>query len=113
MSRHLWPAAWLTCRETNRNYNSCMARESNTAVLDQLLGPLTDCFTPEVARRIAALRAPVEVQTRLDELADKCSDGTLTPDDRSAYEACVRAVNFIGVLQAKARAILADDPTHS
>lgn len=80
----------------------------NSAVLDELFNPVTECFTPEVARRIAGLRASPEVQARLDQLADKCSDGTLTPDERAAYEAAVRAVNFIGVLQAKARAMLAN-----
>lgn len=79
-----------------------------TAVLDDLLRPVTECFTQEVARRIAGLRASPEIQARLDSLADKCSEGTLTPDERTTYEAAVRAVNFIGVLQAKARAMLAD-----
>lgn len=85
-----------------------MNHTANSAVLDCLLDPVTECFTPEVARRIAGLRAAPEVQARLDELADKCSDGTLTTDERGAYEAAVRAVNFIGVLQAKARAMLAN-----
>jgi hypothetical protein len=85
----------------------------NTAVLDELLIPLTACFTPEVARRIAGLRASPEAQARLDELADKCSEGTLTPDESRAYEAAVRAVNFIGVLQTKARAMLDNEaPRH-
>jgi hypothetical protein len=84
-----------------------MSLEPNAAVLDQLLDPVSECFTPDVARRIAGLRAPPEVQERLDFLADKCIEGTLTPEERDAYEACVRAVNFIGVLQAKARTVLA------
>lgn len=85
-----------------------MSDPQNTAVLDELLSPVTACFTPEVASRIAGLRASPEVQARLDRLADRCSEGTLTPDERAAYEAAVRAVNFIGVLQAKARAMLAN-----
>jgi hypothetical protein len=84
----------------------------NTAVLDQLFDPLAECFTPDVALRIAGLRASPTVQARLDELAEKCSEGTLTPDERSAYETAVRAVNFIGVLQAKARAMLAKQARH-
>lgn len=89
-----------------------MSDAPNTAVLDKLLLPLTACFTPDVARRIAALRASPEVQARLDELADKCSEGTLTPDERGVYEAAVRVVNFIGVLQAKARAMVDNDAQH-
>lgn len=37
------------------------------------------CFTPEVAQRIAALRANPATQTRLDELADRVGEGTLPP----------------------------------
>jgi uncharacterized UPF0146 family protein len=84
-----------------------VSREFNTAVLDKLFEPVSECFTPEVARRIAALRAPPEVQAQLDDLADKCDDGTLSAEERTVYEAYLRAVNFIGVLQAKARALLA------
>lgn len=76
-------------------------------MVDSLLEPVTQCFTPDVARRISSLRASPEVQARLDALAEKCSEGTLTLEERGVYEAAVRAVNFIGVLQAKARAMLA------
>lgn len=85
-----------------------MNHTASSAVLDSLLDPVTECFTPEVARRIANLRAAPDVQARLDDLADKCSEGTLTADERGVYEAAVRAVNFIGVLQAKARTMLAN-----
>jgi hypothetical protein len=79
---------------------------SDTAVLDQLMEPVGRCFTPDVARRIAGLRASPDVQARLDELADKSQEGTLTSEERKLYESCVRTVNFIGVLQAQARAQL-------
>ena len=78
----------------------------STAVLDRIFDPVTECFTPEVAQRIAAMRASPVVQSRLDELADKCGEGLLSEAEREEYESLVRAVNFIGVLQAKARHIL-------
>jgi hypothetical protein len=83
-----------------------MSTNSNSAVLDQVLDPLTRCLTPEVARRIAGLRASADVQQRIDELADKSSEGTLSPEERSEYETWVRAINFVGILQAKARKLL-------
>ena len=49
------------------------------------------------------------MQARIDELADKCSDGALTPQERSVYESYLRAIHFIGVLQAKTRRVLAED----
>jgi len=84
-----------------------MSSTPDTAVLDQVFEPVTQCLTPEVARRIAALRASPEVQERLDELADKSSEGTLTAEERADYEAWVRTINFLSVLQAKARKIVA------
>lgn len=76
-------------------------------VLEEVFEPLAECLTPETADRLVALRASPRLQARIDELAEKCSEGTLTPEERSIYESYVRAVNFIGVLQAKARRVLA------
>jgi len=45
-------------------------------------------------------------QARLDELADKNTSNTLTPEERAEYEAMVDAGNLIAVLQAKARLVL-------
>ena len=78
------------------------------AVLDELFEPVSRCLTPDVARRIAALRASPLVQETLDELAEKSTEGTLTEDERDKYETYVRAINFIGVLQAKARTVIAE-----
>jgi hypothetical protein len=89
-----------------------MSSESYSAVLDKLFDPVEKCLTPEVAKRLVGVRAPADVQQRLDELADKCSAGTLRPDEQSEYETYVRTINFIGVLQSKARALLASNAAH-
>lgn len=74
--------------------------------LDRLLEPVGRCFTPEVARKIVELRADPDLQARIDELADKSTDGRLSEEERSQYETIVRAIDFIAVLQAQARAVL-------
>lgn len=87
-----------------------MTPETQTAgVLDRLLDPVARCLTPEVARRLVDLRADDEPQARLDELADKANDGELTDAERDEYEAFVRTINFITMLQLKARALLNGD----
>jgi hypothetical protein len=43
----------------------------------------------------------------VEELAEKCNEGQLTPDERAEYEAYVQASTVIGILQAKARRVLA------
>lgn len=82
---------------------------ASTAVLNQVFEPVTQCLTPEVARRIAALRASAEMQYRIDELAEKSSEGTLSADEHAEYETWVRAINFLGVLQAKARKVVSSE----
>jgi hypothetical protein len=80
--------------------------DAQCAVLDRLLDPLAECLTPEVARRIVALRADALTQARLDELADKSAEGALSPAEREEYAAYVEALDLVGLLQAKARAVL-------
>ena len=46
-------------------------------LLDRILDPVTDAFTPEVARRIVGLKADPEMQSRIDVLATKSNDGSL------------------------------------
>jgi hypothetical protein len=77
-------------------------------MLDRLLDPVGRALTPEVARKIVSLRADAETQRRIDELADRCTEGQLTPEERADYEALVAAAGVIAILQAKARATLAD-----
>jgi hypothetical protein len=48
------------------------------------------------------------VQSRIDQLADKCNEGQLTPDERSEYEMFVWAGQYISSLQFKARKLLAN-----
>lgn len=76
--------------------------------LDRLLDPVSRCLTPEVAREIAGLRADPAVQERIDELADKSTEGNLSPQERSEYETYVGAIDFIAALQAKARAVISN-----
>jgi hypothetical protein len=83
-----------------------MDKQISTQLLDEMLEPLSSCLTPEVARRVAALRANPSVQRHVDELAEKCSNGTLSADERSQYEVYVVAGELIAILQAKARRLL-------
>ena len=83
-----------------------MGETAHADVLDRVLDPLTHCFTPEVARRIADLRADSATQTRVDELADKANEGQLTDEERAEYDAYRSAFHFVTVLQTKARTLL-------
>ncbi len=74
--------------------------------LDRLLEPFADCLTPEVAARIAGMRADEEVQERIDYLADRANEGLLNSAEKDEYEGYLHAIDVIAVLQAKARSML-------
>ncbi len=75
----------------------------SSSIIDLLLDPLAECFTPDVARRIAEMPAAPAAQARIDELADKSTEAALSTDERQEYEAILRMMCFIGLLQKKAK----------
>lgn len=75
-------------------------------VLDELLEPIGACFTPEVAERVTRLVAPESTQMRMEQLARKSEEGSLSETERDEYAALVSASNFIAILQSKARKLL-------
>jgi hypothetical protein len=86
---------------------------TESAILDKMLEPVTRCFTPAVAKQIAELRADQVTQARIDELAAKCNEGALTEAEQREYRAYIDAIDLIGILQAKARGLLASLPHSS
>lgn len=74
--------------------------------LDRLLEPFAASFSPEVAAKIADLRADEAMQSRIDYLADRANEGLLTVEEREEYAGYLHAVDVIAVLQAKARSQL-------
>ena len=87
-----------------------MEPPTDITILDKVLEPVARCFTPAVAKQIAELRADMPTQARLDELASKCNEGELTETEKREYRAYVDALDLLGLLQAKARTILASQP---
>ena len=77
----------------------------------KILDPVVACFTPEVAKRVAELHADPELQARIEELADKCNEGTMTPEETVEYDGYIRVMDVVAVLQKKARALIVQPPT--
>ena len=71
--------------------------------LDGLLEPLSRCLDAESARRVVALQVAAPVQERIDALAERANEGTLTDLESSEYEALINAADFISILKLKAR----------
>jgi hypothetical protein len=79
---------------------------TRTNILDRFLDPVGSYLTPEVARRLVRFRADARTQKRLDELAEKNQERKLTETEREEYDTLISAIDFVTVLQAKARSIL-------
>lgn len=83
-----------------------MANDVASTVLNRLLDPVTQCLTPEAARRLLELRADPILQEHIDQLAEKSTAGTLSAEELSEYETYISASTVIAILQAKARDLL-------
>jgi hypothetical protein len=75
-------------------------------VLDRFLDPFGAFLTPEVAQKLVDFRVDEQTQARIDELADKSNEGQLTLAEREEYDTYIAVIDFITVLQAKARTVL-------
>jgi hypothetical protein len=83
---------------------------STAPYLDRVLDPVTEAFTPELARRIVELRADPELEAQIAALRHKANEGLLTPEEKAAYEEFVEAVDLISIFQSKARQFLSKCP---
>ena len=85
-----------------------MAQVFDTAAFDRATDPLLPFITRDHAEALVAHRGHPPLRNRIDELASKNTEGELTEGERAEYEGYVRANNFLAILQAKARKLLAD-----
>jgi len=76
---------------------------SDTALLDQLLDPFTQCLDAESAQRVIDLGIAPAVQQRVSALAERANEGVLTEDEQTDYEALINAADFIAILKLKAQ----------
>ena len=95
------------CLSAQGDYTFPMQNGHGSAVLDEMLEPVSRCFGLETARALVGMHVSERTQARVEALAEKCNEGQLSPDERAEYEAYVQASTLIGILQAKARRVLA------
>lgn len=64
-------------------------------------------FLPaDAAQKIVDLRIDPKLQSRLDELAEKANQGTLTATERAEYDGYIEELDVIAIFKVKARAAL-------
>ena len=74
--------------------------------IERIVHQLGECLTPDSARGIAALRADSDLQERIEALAERNAEGTITPEEREELEGYLSATTFLSVLRAEARRTL-------
>jgi hypothetical protein len=79
---------------------------STASALDRFLDPVTACFTPQVAERIAGLRLDADLTARIEILAEKANEGALTAEEEEEYKDFIEGGDMLALLQAKARRFL-------
>src|SRR5207237_746129 len=95
---------WNSKLRGRRSWKEEQDKNMDTAAyIDRMLEPVGDCLTEEVAGKLIQLRASPQLQARIDELADRCTENVLNEEERAEYETYVRVGNLIAWLQAKAR----------
>ena len=85
-----------------------MPSTASEATIESVLGAVGECLDRTSAEALLRLRADARLQARIEELADRSTEGALSAEEREEYENLIRVGNFIAVLQAKARRQLAD-----
>jgi hypothetical protein len=81
---------------------------TSATAIHQLFDSVGNCLTLDVASKLQNLRVTDELQSQLDDWATRNSEGELSSEERQQYEAILRALNFVAVLQAKAKRIALD-----
>lgn len=78
---------------------------STSSALHELFDSVGNCLSSEAASKLLELRVTDELQSQLDLWATQNSEGVLDANEKQEYEAILRALNFVAVLQAKAKRI--------
>jgi hypothetical protein len=72
-------------------------------LISRMLRPEAGGFSQELAAYILNLNFTEEEHARIDVLARKCNQGTLSAEERAEYEWYVIMGDFINLIQIKAR----------
>lgn len=76
---------------------------SDTVLLDELLDPFAQCLDAQSAQRVIEFGIAPSVQQKVEMLAERANEGTLTSDELRDYEALINGADFIAILKLKAQ----------
>jgi hypothetical protein len=79
------------------------ASENSHTAFHRGTAPIFAILTSDQTLRLSQLQADPAIASKVEQLAEKANEGTLTPAERAEYEAYIEANNLLAVLQAEAR----------
>ena len=79
---------------------------TDRSAFEQLLRPLRRGLNAELAALLLRIQADDEVQARYEDLAERNTEGQLSPAEQNELASIVRANSLLTVLKAEARAFL-------
>lgn len=83
-----------------------MTTTPETTAFERGVRPLLQIVLRDKAEAILNFRSDPTLQSRIEELAAKSTEGELSAAERAEYEGYVRANKFIAILQRQARQLL-------
>ncbi len=85
-----------------------MATSSESASFEQGIRPLMEILIPGRAEAILGFQPDPQLQARIDDLAEKSTEGLLTEAERDEYAGFIRANKFVAILKRQARHLVND-----
>ena len=86
-----------------------MPATPETEAFDRGVRPVLQIVLPEKAEAVVNFRADPKLQARIEELADKSTEGKLTEAEQAEYAGYVRANKFVAILQRQARQLVGSE----
>jgi hypothetical protein len=82
-----------------------MATTAEMTAFDRSVRPVVESVFRERTQLVLGYRPSPELQARIEELAEKSTEGRLTETEREEYAGYVRANKFVAILQRLAREV--------
>lgn len=86
-----------------------VASTIDAQAFDRATDGVLQFFTRQQAQALVQYRGDESLRQRIQELAERNTEGELTDSELAEYEGYVRANKFIATLQAKARKLLVSE----
>jgi hypothetical protein len=95
-------------KSKGEHLSSHITPTAEATIWARLIESQLEHLTPDAARYLLRFRFTEDDQTRLQELADRSQDGTLSEEEGREFDSYLHISNLLAVMQSKARQVLND-----